>query len=249
MSEKGTITIKKDSLWKYSTFILLAIVIVGAFIFFGKNNSSGNAVASGGIKTAGDLRFIEDSKLYPSIGPKNAKVTVVEFSDFQCPFCAMASGLPEFAKQYESQYGDLIGSAQKVEDLAKEGKIRFVYGIMSFLGAESGYAAEAGLCANEQEKFFEMHEAIFTAHDGKENNGKYSKENLKILAKGINELDQSKFADCLTSGKYASAVQTLSKNANSVGVSGTPTFFVNGAKSSGSWTELSSKISSEGVSL
>lgn len=247
MSEE-TITIKKDSVWKYSTFLLIAIFVVGAFVFFNKSGSNGNVIADNSVGT-GDFSFISDSSLYPFIGSEDAKVTVIEFYDFQCPYCALVSGLPEFAKQYSAQYANLIGSEQKLRVLADDGKIRFVLGTMSFLGAESGYSAEAFICANEQEKALEMYDQIFTAHDGKENNGKYTKDKLKRLAINIGGLDQIKFASCLDSSKYAQDVQKLNTNANGAGVTGTPTFIINGVVSSGSWDELSAKLKSAGVSV
>ncbi|MEK6828707.1 MAG: thioredoxin domain-containing protein, partial [Nanoarchaeota archaeon] len=161
---------------------------------------NGGSSAGGTSSGPADLAtFTSNPSLYPSLGPDDVTNVVVEFSDFQCPFCAMASGLPSWVSgsQYQSQYGDLIGSAQKVQKMAKEGKLKFVYVSMSFLGEESVYAAEAGLCANEQGKFWEMHDAIFTAHDSKENNGKYSKDKLKIIAAKISGLDKTKFNSCL----------------------------------------------------
>jgi len=235
MSEENTITIKKDSLWKYATFLLLAVVIVGVVLLVkGNTSGNGNAVNTGGDTTGPvDLSiFLNNPDLYPSLGPENADNVVIEFADFQCPYCALASGLPDWASGYQSQYGDLIGSAGYAEDQARKGNLRFVYVTMSFLGQESVYAAEAAYCANEQGKFWEMHDGIFAASDGpSENDGKYSKENLKKIAQGIDGLDQSQFADCLDNDKYGTAVQTAGAQA-STAASGTPTVYVNGVKTS-----------------
>ena len=117
-SESGTITINKASLWKYSTFILVAVLIVGAFIFFGHNNGTGNAANTGATAqttTTGPVDvsgFTADSTLYPSLGPSTASATVIEFADFQCPYCALASGQASWASQY-TQYADLVNSAGK----------------------------------------------------------------------------------------------------------------------------------------
>lgn len=206
-------------------------------------SSSGNSNSGGNTgNTGADVSiFLSDSVLYPSLGPNDAKITVIEFSDFQCPFCAMASGLPSWTSTYSSKYGDLIGAAQKIQQLAQQGKLKFVYVSMSFLGQESVYAAEAGLCANEQGKFFEMHDAIFTSHDSKENNGKYNKDKLEILANGISGIDKAKFKACLEDDKYLSAVQQIGAEASKV-TSGTPTFYVNGKQVSASWTALQAAI-------
>lgn len=245
----GSITVKKSDLWKYSTFVLLAIIIVGALVFFTGDNNSGTGAGTTGNVVKGDFSFAEDAKLYPYIGPKNADVTVIAFYDFQCPYCAIASGLPAFAQQYASQYSDLFGIDEKLKALAEEGEIKLVFATMSFLGDESDYAAEAFLVANEQGKAVEMYEAIFTAHDGKENNGKYSKANLKKIAASIDGLDQKKFADALDSGKYSSSISKLGTNANSAGVTGTPAFIVNGETVSASWTAMSAQLQSLGVNI
>ena len=241
--DKGTITIKKDTLWKYSTFVLGALLIVMVFLYFNGSKGStpsGAAVANQqqqaqAVAGPTDLSiFLDNSNLYPTLGPKNAKNTVVEFSDFQCPFCAMAAGASDWSKTLASgQYADLFGVAGMIQDKAAKGDIRFVYVSMSFLGEESVLAAQAGLCANQQNKFWEMHDAIFAAHDGKEGNGKYTKENLKTLAKSVKGLDQTKFADCLDNDKTLKDVQKAGSEASKA-ASGTPTFYLNGQKVSAS---------------
>lgn len=246
----GTITINKSSLWKYSTFILAAVLIVGAFVFFGRGGTgggTGNVTNNGG---AADLSvFMNNPNLYPSIGPSDAKATVIEFSDFQCPYCAIAAGLSDFAKQLGTgQYADLFGSAGKVEQLAQSGKVRFIYVSMSFLGAESVSAAQAALCANDQGKFWQMHDALFAANDGHEQDSKYTNDKLKAMAAGINGIDSAKFNQCLDSNQHASDVQAISQAASSV-VQGTPSFFVNGQQVQAGWNSISSAIQSAGGSI
>lgn len=200
---------------------------------------SGSGSSDGASADVG--AFLNNPSLYPSLGPSDAKNVVIEFSDFQCPFCAIASGLPSWVGTATSQYGDLLGAAGKVEKMAQEGKLKFVYVSMSFLGQESVYAAEAGLCANEQGKFWEMHDAIFTAQTQGENNGKYNKDNLEIIANGVSGLDQSKFKACLEGDKYLSAVQKINGEASKA-AQGTPTFYVNGKQVSASWTAIEKEI-------
>lgn len=239
------IVISKKNLWMYSTFFLLAVVIIGGIFMFTGNGSSGTGASVSGNAVSGNVDldvFTSNPSLYPSIGPDDAKNVVVEFSDFQCPFCAIVSGLPSWTSQYATQYGDIIGSAQKIQQMAEEGKVRFIYVPMSFLGQESVYAAEAALCANEQGKFWEMHDAIFASHDSKENNGKYSKDNLKIIAKSISGLDLDEFNGCLDNDEKISDVQKVASQAKSFGVTGTPIFYVNGQKMSGSWAGISAAL-------
>jgi protein-disulfide isomerase len=205
------------------------------------NGTSSASTGTGNVAPADVSAFTEDPALYPSLGPDNAQNVVIEFSDFQCPFCALASGLPSWVSQYQSQYSDLIGAAQKIENLAKQGKVKFIYVSMSFLGQESVYAAEAGLCANEQGKFWEMHDALFTAQTEGENTGKFNKDKLEIIASGISGLNQAQFKTCLEGDKYLSDVQIISSEAGSI-ASGTPTFYVNGQQVSASWTALQSAL-------
>lgn len=252
-SEKSdSITINKQDLWKYSTFVLAAILIIGAFVFFvNDDNSSSNNSNSGGQAVAGkvNLAFIENEELYPSVGPKDADVTILEVADFQCPYCAIASGLPKFAEQYATQYADLYGSSGKVKDLAEQGKIRFVYAPVAFLGPESIYASSASLCANEQGKFIEVHDAIYAAHDGTENQGNFNKDKLKVIVGKVSGMDMAKFNTCFDSGKYESKLDKIKQDTfGTAGVQGTPTFFVNGVQSSGSWSNLQALLKSEGVS-
>ncbi len=238
-----TVTIKKDMLWKGGVVVLAILFVISLFtggFGFIKNNN-GNNSNGGTIPSAVDLSAFMDKSLYPSIGPDKAKITVIEFSDFQCPFCAMASGLPSWVNDYASKYGDLIGSAGKVQKLAEDGKLRFIYVPMAFLGDESVYATQAALCAHEQGKFWEMHDKIFFAHDGEENNGKYSKVKLKILAEGINGLNINLFSDCLDKDRTLSDVGVIANTAQTA-ATGTPTFYVNGKKMSGSWKGLSAAI-------
>ena len=242
MSEEDTIKIKKNSLWKYTSIVLLLVILVGGFFLLKEKNVTDNAVISPGTQDPVNLNvFTNNPALYPSLGPEDADTVIIEFSDFQCPYCALASGLPDFADQYATQYADLIDSAGKVQKMAEDGDVRFIYVPMSFLGEESVYAAQAGLCANNQGKFWEMHDVIFETHDGKENNGKYSKDNLKKMAKTISGLDASEFNKCLDNDETLAYVQEASSTAGSI-VSGTPTFFVNGQKVSASWSQISSLI-------
>ena len=107
----------------------------------------------------------------------------------------------------------------------KTGLVRFGYLHMAFLGPESQWAAEASECANEQGKFWEYHDVLFARHGG-ENQGAFSKENLKKFAVELG-LDATKFNACLDAGKYAGLVQEQTSALQALGMQSTPTFLIN----------------------
>ncbi len=140
----------------------------------------------------------------PALGSEDAPVTIVEFSDFECPYCQnFASTL----KAVKTNYGD---------------KVRLVF--MQFpLGnhPNAKKAAEAALCANEQGRFWEMHDLLFAERD------RLQVDQLKEKAKRL-ELAPDAFNDCLDSDRYAEQVQKEQQAGSAVGVTGTPAAFVNG---------------------
>lgn len=152
---------------------------------------------------------IEVAATGPSKGPEGAPVTIVEFSDFECPFCDRAR---QTAEQVVTAYA---------------GKVRLVFRDYPLpFHAKAQKAAEAGHCANEQGKFWEMHDWMFS------NQNKLEVAGLKEGAKGLG-LDAAKFDACLDSGKFAGAVKKNTEAGEQAGVSGTPAFFINGRFLSG----------------
>lgn len=140
-------------------------------------------------------------------GSKDAPVTIIEFSDFECPFCT----------RFYEQTLPLIE-----ENYIKTGKVKFIYRDFPLSFHKNAQkAAEAAECADEQGKFWEMHDKIF------ENQNALDVTSLKQYAKDLG-LDTTKFDSCLDSGKYADEVQRDFTDGQSYGVSGTPTFFING---------------------
>jgi protein-disulfide isomerase len=151
-----------------------------------------------------ELPRIEVEAKGPSRGPPSAPVTIVEFSDFQCPFCGREIPVIEkLMKEYE-------------------GKVRLVfrhYPLDFHPFAEK--AAEAAVCAADQGKFWEMHDKMFS------NQQKLAVDDLKGYAKTIG-LDPAKFDRCLDSGEKKAQVEEDQKAGTQAGVNGTPAFFVNG---------------------
>lgn len=151
------------------------------------------------------MRLDVDSAKAPSEGPTDAPVTIVEFSDFQCPFCARVNPTLE---QVVKTYGD---------------KVRLVYRQFPLqnLHPNAQVAAEASLCAREQGKFWEMHDAMFG------NQQALAAGQLKATAAKLG-LDADKFGQCLDSGKYKGEINADMKAAAAAGVNSTPSLFVNG---------------------
>ncbi len=152
-------------------------------------------------QTALSERLVDDD---PSIGPVDAPVTIVEFSDFQCPYCASAASV---VHQIIDAYGD---------------QVRVVYRDfpLTSIHPHAQKAAEAAQCANDQGRFWEFHDIIFA------NQAAMAVDNLKQYAKDLG-MDSDTFDECLDSGKYTDEVLKDIQDGVNAGVSSTPTFFVN----------------------
>jgi protein-disulfide isomerase len=145
----------------------------------------------------------------PVQGPAAAPITIVEFSDFQCPFC---SRLKPTLDQVKQKYGD---------------KVRIVFRQYPLpIHNNAPKAAEASLCANDQGKFWEMHDAMFADQQG------LAPDALKAKATKIG-LKADQFASCLDTGKHADEVKKDIAAGSAAGVNGTPAMFVNGRFISG----------------
>ncbi len=152
----------------------------------------------------------------PVMGSSRAKVTIIEFSDYQCPFCRTfwRETLPQIKKDY-----------------IDTGKVKFVYRDypLGFHPAAKPSAVAAN-CAGEQGKYYEMHDKIFAEQD-KKGEGTVQFENSEIQSwVGQIGLDTSKFNQCFSSGKYDAEIDKDTADGSAAGVEGTPTFFINGQK-------------------
>ena len=146
---------------------------------------------------------------FPVKGPEDAPVTIVEFSDFECPYCARVNPALD---QVMNNYG---------------GKVRLVFRHFPLsTHANAQKAAEASLCAREQDKFWQMHDAMFKEQRS------LGVEQLKEKAARL-ELDTAAFNECLDSSRHAEAVMADLQSGLEVGVTGTPAFFINGRVLSG----------------
>ncbi len=139
----------------------------------------------------------------PIKGDKDAKVTIVEFSDYQCPFCGrhVRDTIPQIKAEY-----------------IKTGKVKYVFSDFPLDFHQNAFkAAEAARCAREQGKYWEMHDRLF--------GNQQALGDLTPHAEAVG-LNMSKFQKCMDSGKYAEAVRKDIEEGQKAGVSGTPTFFI-----------------------
>ncbi len=144
----------------------------------------------------------------PYFGPDNAKVVIVEFSDYTCPYCAKFAN--EVEPKIEQNYGD---------------KVKFVFRDFPVHGEVAYKAAEAAECAGEQGKYWEYHRMLYK-------NQREWISNTSLLYSYAEQLglDVSAFKSCLDSGKYKEEVKKDLQDGIKYGVTGTPTFFINGKK-------------------
>ncbi len=142
----------------------------------------------------------------PAFGPADAKVTIVEFSDFQCPFCSRAATASEEVKK---KYGD---------------KVRFVFRQFPLSFHQDAHlAAQASLAANAQGKFWEFHDKLF------QNQRALTRTDLETYAKDLG-LNVVTFKKALDDKTFAAEVDAEMKMGEAVGVDGTPTMFLNGKR-------------------
>lgn len=142
----------------------------------------------------------------PAFGPKDAEVTIVEFSDFQCPYCSRAA---EVAEKVRDEYGD---------------EVRFVFRQYPLpMHPQARDAAKAALAANAQGKFWEYHDKLF------ENQKKLDSESLQKYASEVG-LDEDQFQKALEEDEAAEQIDADMKIGQEVNVSGTPTMFLNGER-------------------
>jgi protein-disulfide isomerase len=139
--------------------------------------------------------------LGPAIGAKEASINIVEFSDFNCPYCKEAF---KINKQILQEYGD---------------KVRLVYKHLP-LNPKSFPVARASYCAGEQNRFWEYHDALFITDN-------LTEENLNKIAEKIN-LNPLEFKACINSENSRRAVLKDLKEAKRIGLDGTPSFIING---------------------
>lgn len=204
--------------------LVAAAMISGSVLYVGSGGSATALLPSALQPTAqapsGDapVRVKDPSTLFsaddPMIGNSKAKVTIVEFGDFQCPYCR---------RFWKDTYGQLK------KEYIDTGKVRFITRAfpLSFHPAARP-AALASLCAKDQGKFWEFRDKMFGEQEKQgQNTITFGIPELKTWASAIG-LNSQQFNSCLDAQTYASKVDADSAAGSAAGVSGTPSFFING---------------------
>ena len=213
--EESTLTLKKSTLWKIGTFVFLGLFIIslltsgfGGFISLTGNGGTGNVIApptgDSGVQPSGNIK-VDVGNDDPVLGDKNAQITIVEFSDFQCPFCARA---------YSGAVAEIRNSAY-----FKNGDVNLVFKHfpLNSIHPQAQKAAEASECANRQGKFWEYHDTLF------ENQQALDIASLKSYASQLG-LDTGKFNKCLDGGEASAKVAKDLAASTAAGGRGTPYF-------------------------
>ncbi len=147
----------------------------------------------------------------PILGDPNAKVTMVEFGDYQCHFCN------KFFHDTEHEL---------VQNYVETGKVKIIFKDFTIIGPDSVNAAHGAHCADDQGKFWEYHDVLYNNWNG-ENNGWASSENLVRFADSIG-LDMDKWTQCMMDKTYQQKIVASNQDARALELTGTPAFFVIG---------------------
>ncbi len=210
-AESNAILLKRNEL--YAALLPLAFVtgIAVGFLFWGRQKPNNVVTEEANAPTAQPTsaaaaqeptRFDIDVDDDPAIGPENAPITIVEFSDFACGYC----------RRFHEQTFNIL-----LEEYPDQ--IRFVYRDLPVVG---GYvAAQAAECANEQGEFWEFHDLLFSGGLGLDESA-YREYAVTV---GI---DPDSLMECVNEERYADEVEEDAQYALNLGANGTPTFFING---------------------
>jgi len=217
--EEETVTFKKSHFYSVLVVLAFAVGILVGYVAWGRGVTvTAAAPAAAAQQPSGQVaeapvaqepqftRYDIPTEGYPSLGPDDAKIVIVEFSDFQCPYCR---------RFHEDTYQALLD--------AYPGQIRFVYRNLPLpptMHPDAMSAAIASLCANDQNAYWDYHEKLFSSESlGEETYIQYATD----LGLNVEE-----FTACLSSGKHDEFIKQDTDFSTNLGVQSTPTFFING---------------------
>lgn len=213
LNKEETVIFKKSHFYAVLVALAFAAGILTGYVAWGRDAPAFVPAAAG--QPGGEapvtpqpryVRYDIPTEGYPSLGPEDAEIVIVEFSDFQCPYCQ---------RFHQQTFPDLLA--------AYPGKIRFVYRNLPLppsIHPDAKSAAAAALCAGDQNSYWEYHDKLFDGNAlGEEVYLQYAKE------LGLN---MEEFTACLSSGKHDDFIEQDMEFSANLGVQSTPTFFVNG---------------------
>lgn len=145
----------------------------------------------------------------PILGSNDAPIAMIEFGDYQCFYCH---------KFFNNTESDIV------KNYVDTGKVKMIFKDFTIIGQDSVTAANAAHCAQEQGKFWEYHDALYNNWSG-ENTGWISTTSLAQFAQQVG-LNQDQFNQCMTQAKYMQIVRGSVSDANILGLTGTPDFFI-----------------------
>jgi len=200
------IVLKKSRVYGAVAAMLLLVGIVGGYLLMGGRLPLLDYLLAGRASGYSAIAYVETDD--PYLGPANAPVTLIEFSDFYCVYCKVFHDqtLPALLTKYD-------------------GRLRFVY--RNFPSSGGDAAAEAAGCAGELGAYWDYHNALFSSPRSYS-----SADQFASLAVSL-KLDEKDFKTCLESGKHRQKLAQDYEDAIAYGVTGTPTFFINGIKVAG----------------
>lgn len=203
------------SRWLQPKYLVLFVILVGVLVAWLATIDWSSLQTQPNFTIANvNVAPVDEAKLVrsysPVFGKDDAPIVIVEFSDFQCPFCKESFSV---VRAMLSKYGD---------------QVQYVYRNfpVDSLHPNARMAAEAAMCANEQNKFLEYHDRLFI------NQNNLNKENLLNYA-SQSGLDVTLFTQCLNSAKYKQQVEQDLADGVALGVRATPTWFINSHKKEG----------------
>jgi len=189
---------------------ILGIVVISVIVGLAALSSSPSETYDLDMtRTHGDISTAMGS---PILGNPLAPITIVEFGDYQCHQC----------------YNWFHNTKPMImRDYIETGKANLVFVDFAFLGKDSPKASQATYCADDQGKYWEYHNSLYTSQESKIDSGWANSERLKAFAFNL-DLDMELFNECLDSEKYSKRIQYNSQQARDNGVRGTPGFFIVG---------------------
>jgi protein-disulfide isomerase len=219
----NTVTFKRSHFYAVLTVLAFAVGVLLGYVVWGYQPNGSQAQtaqvvdrAAGPTEPAAQatdaateepkfVRYDIPTDGFPALGPADAPITIVEFSDYQCPFCR---------RWHQEVYEPLLN--------AYPGKIRIVYRNLPLtsIHPDAQAAAEAAMCAGEQDAYWTYHDKLFGSES-------LDTQTFVKYAQDLS-LNVEKFQSCISDQKYKDAIQADSDFAINMGIRSTPTFFING---------------------